>query len=306
MTDQLKPHLYLGFATLIGAFNYSLLKMLIPDYLTPGAAILLRVICGSVFFGILCIISKEPAIEKKDIVRMIFAAAFGIAGNQLLFFKGLSLTSPIDASLMMTSAPVIILVISIISKKEQFTLQKFIGILLACSGAFSLLLHTGQDMGKSSITGDLLILLNSTCWALFLISVKPLALKYPTLLLATLLFSFGGLIVVPFGYQDLHSVDFMLFNHKIWLLIFYMIIFSTILSYYFNIKVLKYVDPSIAGVYIYLQPLLATVIAISVGQDQLSVEKILYATLILAGIFLVGRKAKIISRLPASFNDKKN
>lgn len=290
----LLPHIILLGTTLIAGINYSIAKVLMPDFISPSAIILTRSISSVFFFGILWFISPKEKIEKRDLKQIILASFLGIASNQLLFMEGLNKSTPINAALMMTSSPVIVFLVSALIYKERITLVKILGIVLAASGAISLLLHSFSIAAHTILLGDIYIIMNASCWALFLVIIKPLVTKYRTTTIIPVLFLFGFMMVLPFGAHDFVHTQFAAFTTVAWLALAFVIVFSTWVAYYLNIHVMKFVNPSIAGIYIYLQPVLATIFSLMLGKDELSVEKIFFSLLIFSGVYLVSKRpAKI-------------
>lgn len=285
------PHLLLLATTVVAGLNYSISKILMPEFILPFGIVFIRCVVAVVFFSVVYMFSPKEKIDTKDILKIGLASALGIACNQLLFIEGLNMTTPINASLMMTSSPIIVFLVSAIILKEKITWVKIVGIALAASGAISLLLHSFSMEAHSILVGDIFIILNACCWALFLVVIKPLVVRYRTTTIIPFLFIFGLIMVIPFGIGDFRAINFEHFTSKAWLALGFVIVFATLFAYYFNIYVLKFIDPSIAGIYIYLQPLLATVFSIFLGKDYLTFEKVLFSLFIFSGVYLVSRKA---------------
>jgi len=273
---------------LIGGFNYSISKMVMPVYIQPSSIVVSRgIVSIFIFWGISFLFVNEK-VEKKDMARIFLSALFGIALNQLLFYEGLNLTTPINASLMMTVTPIIVLIISsFIIREEKISITKIIGVLLGTTGTVLLLLHSGRGKVEGLFTGDILVLLNAIAWACFLVTVKPLMHKYHPFTILKWIFLLGFFMVLPFGYDDFIHTRWGSLTAEAWWAFGFIIFFATLCSYYLNSAVLKYVNPSIAGSYIYLQPLLAAFIAILWGKDRFDVEKLGYLVIILSGVYLV-------------------
>jgi drug/metabolite transporter (DMT)-like permease len=291
MNEQIKSHAILITTALIAGFNYSISKMVMPEFMSPSAIILLRVLSASVFFWMLSFIiteKKEPI--KKDFIRILICAFFGIAANQLLFYEGLNLTTPINASLMMSSSPVLVLIISAFAIGEKITFSKILGIAIGACGAILLLINS-KSMTNTLFLGDLLVLLNAASYAIFLVLVKPLMKTHHPITIVKWIFTLGFLMVLPFGLKDVNAVLWSELPTHALLSLLFIIIFATLIAYYLNVNVLQYVNPSVAGIYMYFQPVLASIIAISLGKDVLSLEKVIYSLFILLGIFLVSRKS---------------
>ncbi|MBX9851438.1 MAG: DMT family transporter [Cytophagaceae bacterium] len=288
--ETLKAHVLLFFTTLVACFNYSISKEVMPGYISPWGIIAIRVVSAALVFFIIHSVFIKERIQREDYLQIFLCALFGIALNQLLFYQGLNMTSPINASLMMISIPIIAIIISAIIVKEKITFIKILGIILGATGAVLLLINSAIRSGNSTFTGDLLVLLNATSYGIFLVLVKPLMARYNAFTLVKWFFLIGMVIVLPFGLPDLFEVKWNEIPGTIWLAIGFIVVFTTILNYYFNVGVMRFVNPSIAGIYIYLQPPITSLIAITWGKDELTLEKVAYSILILVGVYLVSKK----------------
>lgn len=298
MNANLKAHIALFLVALIYGANYTIAKVVLDEgYIQPLGFILMRVMSGLVLFSLVHAIFIKEKIERKDIGKLIICGLFGVAINQMFFFKGLKLTTPINASLIMTTCPIIVLVTSAIILKEKVTSQKILGILLGASGAIVLIAY-GQKVQfqRNQALGDLMILINSTSYGIYLVLVKSLMKKYHPITVVKWVFSFGILFVFPFGIEQLSLVDWNSFSTNIWIAVVYVLLFTTFLAYLLNAFALKAVHASTASTYIYLQPLLATLIAIIVGGDQLVPIKLISGLLIFLGVYLVSAKTTFFKK----------
>lgn len=285
---SLLAHLSVLTANLIYGANYSIAKRVMPEYIQPFGFIFIRVLFTALLFFIISIFIKEKKVDREDFPRLFFCALFGVAINQLLFFKGLDLTNPINASLMMTTNPIMVLVAAGILIREKITVRKVSGIVVGITGACLLLLW-GKSFSWShaSVLGDSMVLINSLSFGIFLIMVKPLMQKYHTLTVMKWVFLFGSILVFPFGFSEFKLIQWSSFDTSIWLSVTYVVIATTSLAYMLNTFALKNLSPSSVSIYIYLQPLFATFFAIMLGQDQLQAIHVFSAVLIFAGVYLV-------------------
>ncbi|HEY8402657.1 MAG TPA: DMT family transporter [Cytophagaceae bacterium] len=289
MSGKLRSHLILVFTALIAGFQYSIAKNVMPDPINPSAVILIRgVAAATVFTLIHFLLVKEKIENRKDFVRLMLCALTGVTLNQLLFYEGLNLTTPINASLMMTSSPILVLIFSSILIKEKITYYKIIGIVLGATGAILLLIN--KETTESFFLGDILVMLNAASYSVFLVLVKPIMDKYHPLTIVKWMFVLGLIMVLPFSATSAFYIDWPSVNSTVWWSLVFIIVFPTIIAYYLNVAVLQYVNPSIAGIYIYLQPVLATIIAVVLGKDYFSWERGFYSLLIFSGVYLVSSK----------------
>ena len=260
-----------------------------PAHVQPFAFVLLRVSGALVLFWLVSAIFIKEKVDKKDLPYMAMLALFGVALNQLLFLKGLSITKPINGAIIMTSNPIIVIIIAAVFLKEKISLQKILGILIGITGALIMLLYSKKfTLGSDTILGDMLILINSFSWALYVVLVKPLMKKYNTFTVVKWVFLFGFLYVLPFGWPELKQVDWQSFTPGIWRDVLFVVLGTTFLAYILNTYALKALSPSVVSIYIYLQPFMATLIAIFIYRnDELDQRTIVAGTLIIIGVYLV-------------------
>lgn len=294
MDNIVKTHLALLVTTLIYAGNYTVAKEVMPEYIQPFGLIFMRVCVALVLYWVLhlCLIREE--IDKKDIPKLALCGLCGVAINQLMFFKGLSLTTPINASLIMTTNPVLVLLIANMMLKEPITKYKLTGVIMGATGAIILILF-GKKLSFQSETllGDLLICINAMSFGMYLVMVKPLMDKYNPVTVIKWVFLFGSIIVIPCGFEEFMAVDFNTFPAKVWYGLLYILIGTTFIAYLLNNFALKMVNPSVVSTYIYLQPCFATIIALIFDKDQLTVLKTISSIFIFSGVFLVSKSPKI-------------
>ena len=286
-------HIALIIVNLIYALNYTIAKDVMPEYIQPSGFILLRVIGGSILFFLTYLYFVKERVKKKDFFRLMLCGLFGVAINQLFFFEGLNLTTPINAAIIMTISPVLVIITSAIIIKEKITVRKIIGIILGLIGACILILNSGDiSFENDFFTGNILVLINATSYAIYLVLVKTLMKRYNPITVMFYVFIFGLIFVLPFGIDEIQKIDLTTFNKEIYLKIGFVVICTTFIAYMFNAFALKSLNPSVVSVYIYLQPLLASLIAIALNSDSLSLVKILSAIFIFSAVFLVSIPSK--------------
>ena len=291
MSSTTKAHLALFLVALIFGANYSIAKLVLDDnYIQPLGFIIFRVLFGLILFWFFHTIYVCEKVEKKDFPLLILCAIFGIAINQMCFFVGLKYTTPINGSLIMTTTPILVLLISAILIKEKITFQKMIGIALGALGAIILISHGKRfSFQQNQIFGDMLIFTNAVSYGIYLVLVKKLMIRYHPITIIKWIFTFGIFMVLPFGWNDLKEIDWSSFPLTIWLAVVYVLVAATFLAYLLNAFALKIVNPSVVSIYIYLQPLLAAMIALIMNKDELSFIKIVAGILIFGGVYLVSR-----------------
>lgn len=288
MQHKTKALLAAVIVAIIYGMNYTIAKDVMPTYIKPFGFIVLRVLGATVLFWALSLFMAKQKIERSDFLRIFLAAVFGVCLNMLAFFKGLSMTSPINASVIMVISPIIVLLLSAIILKERITFIKVLGILLGLVGAVILIVY-GQSIipGDKPFYGNLLILVNATSYGLYLIIVKRLTQKYDSVTLIKWLYLFGLILVIPFGFSEVQEIQWQLIPTTIYFNIGFVILFTTFFAYLFNLFALTQLKPTTLSAFIYLQPLIATTYALLNGKDSLNSVKIIAALLIFTGVYLV-------------------
>ena len=286
--------------SIIYGMTFTLAKDVMPNYVQAYGFIIMRVGGASILFWLVWLFSRkskevrEEKIDPKDYLRIVWAAFFGVALNMLSFFKGLSLTSPISASVLMVSTPIIVLILSAIILKERMQKRMAFGIILGLIGTAFLILY-GKSVGNATnaTLGNFLVFVNASSYGVYLVIVKKLMEKYNPFNFAKWIYLIGFIMVLPFGWSQFDAVDWALVPTAIGWKIAFVVVISTFLTYLLNLLSMKELKPTTVAVFIYLQPLFATIFAISLGKDELSLVKIGSAVLIFVGVYLVLQRKTI-------------
>ncbi|MBS1588081.1 MAG: DMT family transporter [Bacteroidetes bacterium] len=290
MNKKLTAHLALLGANLFYGAGFTVAKSVMPRLIEPLGFIFIRISVVTILFWLSIAGGNNfrTKIERKDWKILILGGLFGVALNQMLFFAGLNLTFPIHASLIMMSTPLLILIISLFVLKERLSFQKGIGLAIGIGGAF-LLMSAGKEITitGSSTMGDLLVLLNAASYAIYLVIIKPLMVRYRPIIVIRWVFLFGFLFSLPFGLPSFLQIDWGKFTLIDFTAVAFIVICVTFFTYLWNVFALQHLSPATAGAYIYLQPIFAAVISMLFLGETLTVIKIVATILIFSGVFLV-------------------
>mgnify|MGYP003799052727 FL=1 len=279
--------------SIIYGVTFTIAKDVMPKYVQPFGFITLRVGGSMLLFWLITPFFSTEKIEKQDFPRIIAAAFFGVALNMLTFFKGLSYTSPIMGAVLMVTTPMIVLVLSAILMKERMQNRKIYGLILGLIGTIFLIIYGKSVINASNATlGNILVFINAVSYGFYLIIVKKLMDKYNAFAFVKWIYTFGFLMVLPFGWSEFQAVDFTNVPMDIFWKIGFVIVFSTFLTYLLNLVSMRELKPTTVAVFIYLQPLFATIFAVSLGKDDVTWVKIISAVLIFTGVYLVTQKGK--------------
>jgi drug/metabolite transporter (DMT)-like permease len=274
--------------SIIYGVTFTVAKDVMPKFVLPYGFILLRVAGSAVLFWAVSSFGPKEKIEPKDFPRIAAAAFFGVALNMLTFFKGLSYTSPIMGAVLMCTTPMIVLVFSALLLRERLSSKKIFGLILGLIGTAVLILYgkSIHNAPKASL-GNLLVFVNAISYGFYLIIVKKLMNKYNAFTFVKWIYTFGLLMVFPFGWNEFQVIIWPQIPLGIYYKIGFIVVFSTFLTYLLNLISMRELKPTTVAVFIYLQPLFASVFAIGLGKDEISAVKLIAAVLIFTGVYLV-------------------
>jgi drug/metabolite transporter (DMT)-like permease len=277
---------------LLYGINFTYAKNIINDgFVSSTALVLLRVSGATVLFWLVTAFFPKEKIAPKDFITFIVAAFFGVVINMLFFLKGLELTSPINAAAIISITPIIIIILSSFYLKEAITKLKIAGVILAFAGAFILSIY-GKSIriGDNVLLGNLLVLINVISYSIYIIMIKKLTVKYHPFTFIKWLFLFGTIMLLPFSFGDIKQINWTIFTPAAYASLIFVVVGATFGTYLLNPLALRYLRASTVGIFIYLQPVIAAIFAITMGADSIDVIKIISAVLIFSGVYLVTKK----------------
>lgn len=292
MTRNGKAHAAVLGANFIFGANYAIIKSITPGWLHPYALNVVRILVSLFLFWILFLFKPgKVQLKRAHIPRFLLCALTGVVINQILFIKGVSLTSPIHSALLSLATPIFITLIAAWLLREGFTWLKFFGLVLGIGGAALLILlkdatHTGGNL----LLGDVLVLINAISYAFYLVLVRPLMQYYSGIQVLRWVFTFGSLVILPFGMPEFLSVNWAVFGFMQWMALGTIAVAATFLAYLLNVYGISIIGASATGAYIYTQPLFAAIIALLFAGEHFSLGKLLAAVLIFSGVYLTNLK----------------
>lgn len=300
--QHLRAHLALLLVNMFYGANHVIAKGIMPNILTPNVFIFLRVAGATALFWLIRLFSKtREKVDKKDFLRIAACSLFGVAMNQLFFFHGLNLSSSINAGIIMTLNPIMVVILSYFILKETITTFRVAGVVIGATGAVLLTLSSSSENPDLAI-GDLFLLINAASYAVYLVLVKPLMAKYRPITVITYVFLFGlvGVTLFPPTLMDLVQTDFSLLTGTALVKVLYVIVGVTFFAYLLTVYGLSKLSPSASSVYIYTQPILVILFAVLFAYigftadytDTITTEKILYMVLIFVGVYITSLKRR--------------
>jgi drug/metabolite transporter (DMT)-like permease len=285
--QQKLAYFLLILVNLIYGANYSIAKQIMPSYIGPYGFIFYRVFISLILFFLIYLFFLREKIARTDWWRFLGCGLFGIALNQLLFFKGISLTSSVHGALLMITSPMFTYLLSQLLVRKKVKLKKMGGIALGILGASILIVSSIEKDQTASAIGDLLVIINALSFSIYLILVKPLISRYHPLTITFYVFLTGSVWVAIFGYQEAMAIDFCQLPSSFYWNFSFVIICATFLVYLFNNMAMRYSSPTTVSSFIYLQPLFAILISISFTAEKMTLYTVFGGILIIFGLWLV-------------------
>lgn len=260
---------------------------------TPLVVTDLRIGGAMVLFWIASFFQKPEHVNHKDMVTLFFASLFAIVFNQGSFIFGVSLSSPADASIITTSMPLWAMVLAAFILKEPITGKKVLGIACGAGGALLLILGSGQGMaqtaehGSTALWGDLLVLFAQFCYAFYIVRFKNFVAKYSLITVMKWMFTYAFICTLPFSANDLMTTTWGSLQMQEIAALLFIVVGATFFSYMFIVVGQKHLRPTVAGMYNYVQPVVACIVAVCWGMDSFNWVKMIAVGLIFGGVYLV-------------------
>lgn len=249
-----------------------------------------RMIGAAILFWTASLFTKKEDVSPQDMMRLFFAALLGIVLNQGSFIMGVSLTSPINASIVTTTTPIITMIIAALYLKEPITGKKISGIFVGASGALLLILgsqQTSANVNHGNIWGDLLCLLAQFSYSIYFVMFKGLISKYSPVTLMKWMFMYASVCCIPFSYNHITTIPFASLSTELYLGIAYVVVGGTFITYFLVPIGQRLLRPTVASMYNYMQPIVASTVAVLWGMDTFGFMKTLAIVLVFAGVYIV-------------------
>ncbi|HLP71612.1 MAG TPA: DMT family transporter [Bacteroidales bacterium] len=283
-----RAHLALLAANIIYGLNFVFGKAVMPEFIKPFALLTVRNVITLALFWITSLFIPKEKVERKDLLYIISIAVFGVVINQALFLWGLSLTSPINSSIIQSINPIFAFAFAALILKEKITFLKGAGLILGFTGVMILILENGTpDVSSSTFLGDLFCLVNTISWALYTVLIKRMLEKYHPVTVMKWTFLAGFFINIPIGYGQFSQTAWSSIPLSAWLQIGFVVVFATFLGYLLLSYGLRRLSPTIVSIYTYMQPVLTAWLATLLGQDKVTLIMVIAAVMIFLGVYVV-------------------
>lgn len=292
----MKGHILILTANILFGISMPVFKYLLTSNVPPEAITIMRATFACMMFWLVSFFMPKEKVLPKDLITFLVCALCGVGINQWLFVVGLKSSSPVNASIIATTVPIFVLLLAAIILKEPITTKKSFGVFMGLSGGLLLVFSSTHTVNSTnSLRGDILMIINNLMYSIYLVLSKPLSLRYSSVTIMKWMFLFSALTLAPFCIKCVQYVPTFhkeTFNITELYALFYLLFGATFVAFMLIPMSLKHIRPTTVSMYNYIQPIIASVIAILIGQDVFSIQKLLSALLVFTGVFCVTQSKK--------------
>lgn len=247
-----------------------------------------RMVGAAACFWLLSLFCKREQVDHRDMLKIFFASLFALVFNQGVFIFGLSMTSPIDASIVTTTLPIVTMIVAAIYLKEPVTNKKVSGIFVGAMGALILIISSqGANSSDGNILGDLLCLIAQISFSIYLTVFKGLSQKYSPITLNKWMFVYASMCYIPFSYHDMTAIQWSGISTAALLQVGYVVVGGSFLAYICIMSAQRMLRPTVVSMYNYMQPIVASTVAIMIGLGTFNLEKGIAIALVFLGVYIV-------------------
>lgn len=258
--------------------------------ITPVLLVNIRIIGAAALFWAASLFAKPEHVDHHDLLRLFFAALLGIVFNQGVYTVGLGLTSPVDASIISTSTPIFTMVIAAFYLREPVTAKKVTGIFIGAVGALMLIVSNGGSATAQdgNVWGDIICIAAEVCFASYLVVFKGLISRYSPITLMKWMFTYSSICIIPFSYTDLAALEWGGMGAGLLAALAFIVVGATFVCYLLSPVGQKHLRPTVASMYCYVQPIVATGIVVFYwGTSSFNIVKVMAIALVFLGVYVV-------------------
>lgn len=290
-SDKLKAHGAILLANTIFGLGVPVTKMLLEDWVSPMTYMATRSLGAAIVFWLIAAAMKPEKVERRDLLVIMAGGLMGFVISQTLTAWALDYTSPVYFSLIATLTPVAVMLMAALFIGERITGIKFFGVLLGIGGAV-LMVVMGQTSGSGSndVLGIMLAILSVLTWAIYMIITRKVTQKYTPVTQMKYVFLISAVVTVPLAWPEL--ADQRLFSTATFgwdgaLEMAFIVLMATVLGYFLIPFAMKCLSATTVSIYTNLQPMVASFVAIAIGQDRMTWDKPVAAILVLLSAYIV-------------------
>lgn len=287
MNKHIQGHIFALSANILWGLMAPIGKSALAEF-SPLSVTTFRMVGAAACFWLLSLFCKREQVDHRDMLKIFFASLFALVFNQGVFIFGLSLTSPIDASIVTTTLPIVTMIVAAVYLKEPVTNKKVLGIFVGAMGALILILSSQSAAGGGgSIWGDLLCLTAQISFSIYLTVFKGLSQRYSPITLNKWMFVYASMCYIPFSYHDVAAIDWNSISTAAWLQVGYVVVGGSFLAYICIMTAQRLLRPTVVSMYNYMQPIVASIVTIIIGLGTFNLEKGIAIALVFLGVYIV-------------------
>lgn len=287
MNSNIKGHLFALSANILWGLMAPIGKSALAEF-SALSVTTFRMVGAAGCFWLLSLFCKREEVDHRDMLKIFFAALFALVFNQGVYIFGLSMTSPIDASIVTTTLPIVTMIVAAIYLKEPVTNKKVMGIFVGAMGALILIMSSqGAASGGGSILGDLLCLIAQISFSIYLTVFKGLSQRYSPITLNKWMFVYASMCYIPFSYHDIAAIEWGGISTAALLQVGYVVVGGSFLAYICIMTAQRLLRPTVVSMYNYMQPIVASTVAILIGLGTFNLEKGIAIALVFLGVYIV-------------------
>ena len=295
--NRFKPHIALLICNIVWAMDYPFYNIVLPRYVHPMAMVSGSLIATALFSLVPLLWQKAEKVAKADVRKLIGAALLIGVLRKVFIMYGLSMTSPIDGSIIDTIVPLLVLLLSVLLGMDRFTKLKIAGLVLGMAGAVAVVLAGASSSHQHShLWGNVMILLCACVTSLYMVWFKRLIAKYRITTVLRWLYCVAAVVALPFGLKEIVHTDYAaIAKHALFPTLFVL----TVPTYLPNLMLnyaLKSVPATVSSIYTYLQPELANANTEGMALEKQHADTVIFALVIFVGVGLVLRSYSVPPR----------
>ena len=297
MDKKVNGHAAVILANVIFGLGVPITKYLLGEWVTPMVYMVLRCIGAALIFWAIAAFLPKEKVERKDLIVIMLGGLTGFVISQTLTAWSLNYTSPVYYSLIATLVPIGTMLLAAVFLKEGITGIKLLGVCLGIAGAALLVLVKWQtEAGSNDLLGIFLALMSLLTWVIYLIITSKVSAKYSAVTQMKWTFLISTIAVLPFAWNEFGQTKLFSggygFSDGLMGIggMTFIVIFATVLGYFMIPYAMKYLRATTVSIYTNLQPIIASLVAIAIGQDIFTWDKPVAAVLVLLGAYLVTQK----------------
>lgn len=287
-SKALSANLALIFCNIIWACDYPFYSLILGKYISPIAMVSASLVVAAIFSLVPLLWERAERLEPNDRLKIIGAAILMGLARKLCMMYGLASTSSIDGSIISTTTPLLVLILSVAAGMEHLTRTKSVGLLLGMVGTIAIIIASNSGVHeKSSALGNILIIISACVSAAYMVWFRRLVGKYRITTVLRWIYCTSAIVMLPFGAHDIATTELSSMSGLILFATLFVLIVPTYLPNLLLNYSLRVVTPSVTSIYAYIQPVIAIALSVAMGLDKLHPDTIIFAIITFIGVGMV-------------------